>query len=78
MTEMTPEEFWATYLLNRKNDYLVSYRQDIGIEYNSNAAWWDSLAEREWLVIQDRLSAGFGVTQAIKQQLGEDFLKETC
>ena len=75
MTEMTPEEFWATYLLNRKNDYLVSYRQDIGIEYNSNAAWWDSLAEREWLVIQDRLSAGFGVTQAIKQQLGEDFFE---
>ena len=75
MTEVTPEEVWATYLINRKTDYLISYRQDIGIECNSNAAWWDSLAEREWLVIQERLSAGFGVTQAMKQQLGEDFFE---
>ena len=46
--EATPEEIWAAFILSRKNQYLDSYRSDIGREYNSNSAWWDSLAEREW------------------------------
>ena len=73
--EATPEEIWAAYVLSRKNDYLASYRSDIGREYNSNSAWWDSLAEREWEVIEERLRAGFGVEQALKAQLGEDFFE---
>ena len=28
--EATPEEIWAAYVLSRKNDYLDSYRSDIG------------------------------------------------
>ncbi len=73
--EATPEEIWAAFIISRKNQYLDSYRSDIGREYNSNAAWWDSLAEREWEVIEERLRAGFGVEQALKAQLGEDFFE---
>ena len=71
----TPADVWADYLLNRKIEYLDTYRRDIGREYNSNAGWWDALAEREWEVIEERLKTGFGVEQAIKQQLGEDFFE---
>jgi len=73
--EATPEEIWAAFIISRKNQYLDSYRYDIGREYNSNASWWDSLAEREWEVIEERLRAGFGVEQALKAQLGEDFFE---
>ena len=73
--EATPEEIWAAFIIGRKNQYLDSYRSDIGREYNSNSSWWDSLAEREWLVMEERLRAGFGVEQALKAQLGEDFFE---
>tara|TARA_R110002020_G_scaffold431749_1_gene641781 strand:- start:249 stop:740 length:492 start_codon:yes stop_codon:yes gene_type:complete len=69
------EEIWIAYLLSRKAEYLKSYRHDIGREYNSNSAWWDSLAEREWEVIEERLKAGLGVEAQIKNQLGEDFFE---
>ena len=73
----TSSEIWAEYLLTHKIQYLDSYRSHIGREYDSNASWWDALAEREWEVIAERLKTGFGVEQAIKQQLGEDFFERT-
>ena len=66
---------WGNYLVSRKTDYLKSFRHDIGREYNSNSAWWDSLAEREWEVIEERLKSGLGVEAQIKRQLGEDFFE---
>jgi len=75
MDEKTPEEVWADYLLHRKLEYMSGYRQDIGREYDSNASWWDALAERDWEILEARLKAGFGVEQALKAQLGEDFFE---
>lgn len=75
MEEKTPEELWAEYLLHRKEEYLASYRKDIGREYDANASWWDGLAQRDWEILEARLSAGFGVEQALKAQLGEDFFE---
>lgn len=73
--DSTADEIWAAYLLSRKTDYLRSFRHDIGREYNSNSQWWDSLAEREWEVIEERLRAGIGVEAQLKAQLGEDFFE---
>jgi len=73
--DSTVEDIWAAYLLNRKTEYLKSFRHDIGREYNSNSQWWDSLAEREWEVIEERLRTGVGVEAQLKAQLGEDFFE---
>lgn len=75
MSSSTPEEIWAEYIITRKIQYLEGYRQTIGREYEANSQHWDSLAEREWLVIEENLKAGFGVADAIKRQLGEDFFE---
>ena len=75
MSSATPEEIWAEYIITRKIQYMDGYRQTIGREYEANAQHWDNLAEREWLVIEENLKAGFGVADAIKRQLGEDFFE---
>src|SRR5210317_570190 len=73
--DATPDEIWTEYLITRKIQYMQSYRQTIGREYEANSRHWDSLAERDWQVIEENLKSGFGVTEAIKRQLGEDFFE---
>ena len=68
-------QIWTAYLLGRKSDYMANFRKGIGPEYNSNQDWWNSLAEREWEVIEERLKAGVGVDNQIKAQFGEDFFE---
>ena len=69
------DEVWTEYLITRKIQYLQAYRQTIGREYDSNSRHWDTLAEREWKVIEENLHTGFGVAEAVKRQLGEDFFE---
>ena len=73
--EATPDEIWTEYLITRKIQYMQSYRQTIGREYEANSRHWDSLAERDWQVIEENLKSGFGVAEAVKRQLGEDFFE---
>jgi len=75
VAEATPEEIWTEYLISRKIQYMQSYRQTIGREYEANSRHWDSLAERDWQVIEENLQSGFGVAEAVKRQLGEDFFE---
>ena len=76
MEPIPPEdEVWNDYLITRKIQYLQAYRQTIGREYDSNSRHWDTLAEREWKVIEENLHTGFGVAEAVKRQLGEDFFE---
>ncbi len=72
---LSENEIWQDYLITRKIQYMQAYRQTIGREYDSNSRHWDNLAEREWKVIEENLHTGFGVTEAIKRQLGEDFFE---
>ena len=74
-SEPTEDEIWAEYLITRKIQYMQSYRQTIGREYEANSRHWDSMAERDWKVIEENLKSGFGVAEAVKRQLGEDFFE---
>lgn len=71
----TDAEIWATYVLDRKERYFDNFQKGIGPEYNSNQSWWNSLAEREWMVIEERMKYGIGVDAQIRAQLGEDFFE---
>ena len=75
MGEADPNLEWITYLNNRRRDYIEERKRIIGPEYNTNKAQWDQLFEQEWLMMEERLRAGFGVTEQVKAQFGEDFFE---
>ena len=45
------------------------------MEYDADRQRWDAIIEREWEMMAERLSAGIGVEDPIKQQMGEDFFE---
>ena len=75
MGEADSDPNWIEYLNNRRRDYIEERKRIIGPEYNVNKAQWDQLFEQEWLMMEERLRAGFGVTDQIKDQFGEDFFE---
>ena len=70
--------YWIDYLNNRRRDYIEERRRVVGPEYNTNKSQWDQLFEQEWLMMEERLRAGFGVTDNIKAQLGDDFFQSVA
>ena len=75
MDDVTEDPTWIEYLTNRRRDYIEERKRIVGPEYNTNKAQWDQLFEQEWLMMEERLRAGFGVADQVKAQLGEDFFE---
>ena len=75
MGDEDPNLDWIEYLNNRRRDYIEERKRIIGPEYNTNKAHWDQLFEQEWLMMEERLRAGFGVNDQIKAQFGDDFFE---
>lgn len=75
MGEVNPDLEWIEYLNNRRRDYIEERKRIIGPEYNANKVQWDQLFEQEWLMMEERLRAGFGVADQVKAQFGEDFFE---
>ena len=79
MDESNPDPIcWIDYLNNRRRDYIEERKRIIGPEYNTNKAQWDQLFEQEWLMMEERLRAGFGVTDNIRAQVGDDFFESVA
>lgn len=66
---------WELYLLSRKQNYLFDRRINIGLEYDDNSAMWDNIFEKEWEIMEERLSAGLGIESDIIERFGDDFFK---
>ena len=72
---MDEAELWLDYLSSKRNDYFKDRRINLGMEYDQNKQRWDSIIERDWEMMAERLAAGIGVEDPIKQQMGEDFFE---
>lgn len=72
---MDESDLWLEYLTSKRNDYLKDRRLNLGMDYDSDRQRWDSLIERDWIMMAERLAAGIGVSDPIKQQMGEDFFE---
>ncbi len=66
---------WVNYLSARKQEFISSSIDTIGSEYLDNRRFWNTQFEREWAIIAERLSSGFGLTDDILQLVGYDFFK---
>jgi len=73
--ELMSSREWELYLFTKKQDYMFDRKNNLGIEYEYNSQTWDSIFEREWLVMEERLSAGLGVERDIIHKFGDDFFK---
>lgn len=73
MDDDSADKIWTAYVLSRKGEYLQERRRNIGPEYESDWRTWEHIFEQEWIIMEERLNAGFGVSDALKAQMGEDF-----
>ena len=69
------DRLWTDYLSARKLEFISSSIDTIGAEYLDNRRFWNTQFEREWAIIAERLSSGFGLTDDILQLVGYDFFK---
>tara|TARA_R110000803_G_scaffold37327_13_gene80459 strand:+ start:289 stop:864 length:576 start_codon:yes stop_codon:yes gene_type:complete len=69
------DRLWTDYLAARKQEFISSSIDTIGSEYLDNRRFWNTQFEREWAIIAERLSSGFGLTDDILQLVGYDFFK---
>lgn len=67
---------WQKYVLASRQSYLMERQQSIGLEYFSNSVQWDSIFEREWSIIEERMNAGIGVPNEIMELYGLDFFRD--
>ncbi|HIK68012.1 MAG TPA: hypothetical protein EYF95_08600 [Flavobacteriales bacterium] len=72
---MDESTLWLEYLTSKRNDYLKDRKINLGIDYDSDRQRWDAIIERDWDMMAERLAAGIGVEDPIKQQMGEDFFE---
>lgn len=72
---MDESTLWLEYLTSKRNDYLKDRKINLGLDYDSDRQRWDAIIGREWETMAERLSAGIGVEDPIKQQMGEDFFE---
>ena len=72
---MDESELWLEYLTSKRGDYLKDRKINLGLEYDADRQRWDTIIEREWEMMAERLAAGIGVEDPIKQQMGEDFFE---
>ena len=66
---------WDMYIFTKKGNYISDRKMTIGLEYEYNSAMWDEIFLREWMVMEERLSAGLGVEQEVLTKFGDDFFK---
>lgn len=72
---MDESDLWLEYLTSKRNDYLKDRKINLGIDYDSDRRRWDAIIERDWDMMAERLAAGIGVEDTIKQQIGEEFFE---
>tara|TARA_R110001592_G_scaffold178453_4_gene419477 strand:+ start:4053 stop:4538 length:486 start_codon:yes stop_codon:yes gene_type:complete len=72
---MDEGQLWLEYLSSKRNDYLKDRRINLGMEYDTNKQRWDAIIERDWEMMAERLAAGIGVEDPVKQQMGSDFFE---
>ena len=74
------DDAWRQYLLTRREQYMTDRARGIGPEYDQNRLQWDSIFEREWGIMEERLNAGIGLDTLeelrIKNQFGEEFFEK--
>ena len=64
---------WEAYILARRQAYLFERQSILGSEYYGNALQWDTILDREWMVMEERLNSGIGLDKDIIEEFGEDF-----
>jgi len=64
---------WQKYLMSSRSSYFTDRKNSLGNEYFVGKQSWDSVFEREWAVIEERMAAGIGVDENLILMLGEDF-----
>lgn len=66
---------WETYILARRQTYLFERQSILGSEYYSDSLQWDTILDREWMVMEERLNSGIGLDEDIIEEFGEDFFE---
>jgi hypothetical protein len=64
---------WNAYILARRQSYFFERQKVLGSEYYNNTSQWDSILDREWRVMEERLNSGIGLDEDIIAEFGEDF-----
>ena len=64
---------WNAYILARRQSYFFERQKVLGPEYYNNTSKWDSILDREWRVMEERLNSGIGLDEDIIAEFGEDF-----
>tara|TARA_R110000824_G_scaffold77513_2_gene195991 strand:+ start:769 stop:1362 length:594 start_codon:yes stop_codon:yes gene_type:complete len=64
---------WNAYILARRQSYFFERQKILGPEYYNNTSQWDSILDREWRVMEERLNSGIGLDEDIIAEFGEDF-----
>ena len=72
---MDESDLWLEYLSSKRSDYFKDRKINLGMDYDTDRQRWDAIIERDWAMMAERLSAGIGVEDPIKQQMGEDFFE---
>jgi len=72
---MDESDLWLEYLSSKRSDYFNDRKINLGMDYDTDRQRWDAIIERDWAMMAERLSAGIGVEDPIKQQMGEDFFE---
>lgn len=80
MVDLNSDDAWKQYLSTRREQYMVDRARGIGPEYQQSKIQWDGIFEREWAIMEERLSAGIGLDTLeelrIKNQFGEEFFEK--
>ena len=66
---------WQNYVLASRQSYMMERQQAMGAEYYSRPQDWNSIFEREWAIIEERMNAGIGVDNEVIEIFGEDFFQ---
>ena len=61
MVDLNSDDAWKQYLSTRREQYMVDRARGIGPEYQQSKIQWDGIFEREWAIMEERLSAGIGL-----------------
>lgn len=67
---------WQRFLLASRQSYFNERQYSLGSEYFSRPQDWDSIFEREWAIVEERMNAGIGIDDDILSYYGEDFFKD--
>jgi len=66
---------WQSYLLAKRQGYIIDRQRNLGSEYFTNSKQWDTIFSREWAALEERLNCGIGVDEDIMENFGEDFFQ---